>query len=403
MSTDSVSLPPWLSQVQTSGYLTTVLQALMKREKERMSLSNASKHQGNPSRTHRIAHLPSTLLKNNDAVKHYSISVACHPDNKSANRYSDVTPYDRTRVIVGHNGSEEPSGRYLNASWVRELAGGKWWIASQAPLPETIHAFLSVILEPISLPPAVLELTKPAVSSRSRVRTVVQLTRDFESGMRKAHAYIPPHVGDSWISEPEPNCAAPPLKITLLDVIHVDDAHCVQSTVSIQSLGSNGSLDVVGEPCIFKHMLFSSWPDHSVPKPEDRAALLRFIHLVNKTNRDLSSQPAEVRDQLDPDPPIIVGCSAGIGRTGSFIALSSLLRAHGFLPPANSLLHEPMSELPPLEPSLLGPLPPEIEDDRVAQEIDALREQRPGMVQRPDQVQLIYECLMMAFATEKQP
>lgn len=379
----------------------TVLQVLTKRERERNALRNASRHKANPSRTHRIAHLPSTLTKNDEAVKHYSISVACHPDHGHLNRYSDVTPYDRTRVIVGHGNSEEPSGRYLNASWVRELAGGKWWIASQAPLPETIHAFLTVIMEPVSPPPVVAQKLKPVTGSISRVRTVVQLTRDIESGMRKAHAYIPPNVGDSWLSAPEPNCNAKPLKITLLDVKKIDEAHCQQSTVSVQPLRSMNAADTFGEPVIFKHMLFSSWPDHSVPEPEDRVALLRFAHLVDQANRDLSSQPAEVRDRLDPDPPIIVGCSAGIGRTGTFIALSSLLRAYRFLPPSCSLLHEPNEELPPLEPSPLGPLPEEVAEDQVAQEIDALREQRPGMVQRPDQVQLIYECLMMAFATEK--
>ncbi|GJE89488.1 tyrosine-protein phosphatase [Phanerochaete sordida] len=392
-------LPQWLQDAETPGHFATVLQVLLKREKERLALSNASRHKTSPSLTHRIAHLPSTLLKNDEVVKHYSISIACDPEHRNFNRYSDVTPYDRTRVVVGHNGSEEPSGRYLNASWVRELAGGKWWIASQAPLPDTIHAFLSVILEPVSPPPAVAPQVKPLTGSISRVRTVVQLTRDIESGMRKAHAYIPPNVGDSWISAPEPNCNAKPLKITLLDVAQIDEAHCLQSTVSVQPLTPKN--EPVGEPVVFKHMLFSSWPDHSVPEPEDRAALLRFVHLVDRTNRDLSSQPESVRDRLDPDPPIIVGCSAGIGRTGSFIALSSLLRAYRFLPAPCSLLHEPNKELPPLEPSPLGPLPEDVRGDRVAEEIDALREQRPGMVQRPDQVQLIYECLVMAFATAK--
>ena len=400
MFTATATLPAWLDRAEKPGHLMTVLEILTKREKERQRARDASKHQSHPSRAHRVAYLPSTITKSSDSIQHYSISVASHPDNRPANRYTDVAPYDRTRVVVGHSGGEEPSGRYLNASWVRELHGGKWWIASQAPLPHTTHAFLSVILEPVALPPAVTNYSKPITGSTSRVRTVVQLTKDVESGMRKAHAYIPPHVGDSWVSQPESNCSAKPVKITLLDVAHIDEAHCVQSTVSVQPLASMNPSEPVGEPAIFKHMLFSSWPDHSVPEPDDRNALLRFVHLVDKTNRDLSSQPEDIRDRLDPDPPIIVGCSAGIGRTGSFIALSSLLRVHGFLPPQQSFLHEPNAELPPLEPSLLGPLPEEVQGDQVVEEIDALREQRPGMVQRSDQVQLIYEELMLAFAQQ---
>ena len=54
-------------------------------------------------------------------------------------------------------------------------------------------------------------------------------------------------------------------------------------------------------------------------------------------------------------------------------------------------------KIPPLPLSPLGPLPEELQGDMVAQEIDSLREQRPGMVQRDDQVVMIYETLIAAF------
>lgn len=393
----SKALPDWLEDAEADGHIATVVQALTKRERERGAARAASRHLAHPSTTHRIAYSPAKLFTDNDAVKHYSISIAYEPDNRACNRYTDVAPYDRTRVVVGHDGTE-PSGRYVNASWVRELAGGKWWIATQAPLPETAHAFLSIILQPVSHPPEDLHPPRDVTGSTSRVRTVVQLTQNLESGMRKAHAYFPPHPGESWVLPPEPGCAAPPLKVTLMDVQTFEDAHCLQSTVSIHPLASMNPAEELGEPVVFKHMLFSSWPDHSVPEPEHRIALLKFVHMVDESNRDLSSQPEDARDKLDPDPPVVVGCSAGIGRTGTFIALSSLLRAYHFLPPSASPLHEPDTDLPTLQPSPLGPLPDEIAEDRVAQEVDALREQRPGMVQRNDQLYLVYECLMTAFA-----
>ena len=74
--------------------------------------------------------------------------------------------------------------------------------------------------------------------------------------------------------------------------------------------------------------------------------------------------------------------SAGIGRTGTFIALSSLLLS----PPT-----EAERKTPVVQDSPLGPLPDELKDDDVAQTIDQLREWRGMLVQGPEQMRLIYE------------
>ncbi|GAW04751.1 phosphatases II [Lentinula edodes] len=237
----------------------------------------------------------------------------------------------------------------------------------------------------------------------------------------------------------------------------------------------------------FTHLLFVAWPDHSVPSPSDRAALFEFVRLVDRVNRQMpfddsdsgSSQTTPIRPgetsskdakdkmkitskefkavshnrtggsaeekDVDVDPPIIVGCSAGIGRTGSFIAMNSLLRHAGFLPPPGDLQHPSSSSLPlpsphpyspptqssqatslpttssqsstaptstttpPLDASTasynshipvvgpLGPLPTSLSADLVSQEIDSLREQRAGMVQRPEQAVLVYEMMVGAY------
>jgi len=148
------------------------------------------------------------------------------------------------------------------------------------------------------------------------------------------------------------------------------------------------------EPVIFQHMMYTAWPDHSVPALEDRTSLLAFIRLVDECNKDISDQ--HHIDDIDPDPPVMVNCSAGIGRTGSFIALSSLLRAYDLMSVDRIALTSPIS-VPPLPASPLGPLPDDLQTDFVAQEVDSLREQRPGMVQRDEQISLIYEVLTTAF------
>ena len=282
--------------------------------------------------------------------------------------------------------------RYLNASWVLERLGNKWWVASQAPLPQTVHAFLSLICQPVTLPPPSILPNPPSRSPTTQVRTVVQLTRDVEGGRRKAHPYFPNEVGQSLVVPPDDSeGGSPALSVTLLKSEDVPDCKCTKSTISVVPISNTSTPNQ--SATIFTHLAYLAWPDHGVPEEEDRASLFNFIHLADTINRDrsLSSYPPSSTPDpnLDPDPPIIVGCSAGVGRTGSFIALSSLLRHYGELPPP--AFPTPASVLPP---SALGPLPQELQEDLIVQEIDSLREQRQRMVDRPEQTILIYEMLL---------
>jgi protein-tyrosine phosphatase len=217
----------------------------------------------------------------------------------------------------------------------------------------------------------------------------VQLTPYFESGRQKAHPYFPFERGEEGVIHPakgKGTSELPPLKLTLDKVEVIESANCVACTVSIAPISAEGPKPAV----VFRHLLYGAWPDNGVPEPEDRASLLSFIGLVDRTNKDLSGLEATA----DVEPPIMVHCSAGVGRTGSFIALCSLLRSNGLLSKPHTegaLVH------PPLPQSPLGPLPKSISWDNVFQEIDSLREQRPGMVQRPEQALLIYDVLIATF------
>jgi len=417
------STPPWLKSI-TPSHFDTVREILSEREAKRDCARFASKFPPNLSNDQsKATHNLFDLQKLNDSPScqlSYSVTVAALPENRRHNRYMDIAPYDRTRVVVNHERSEESTrqdkGGYLNASWVLERFGHKWWIATQAPLPVTAHTFLSLFLQPISCPPRSLY----APSSRmSRLRTVVQLTQNYESGRRKADAYFPSDVGKSLIVSPDGGGSTSALKVTLLSEQSIEEANCVQSTICITPITLSRSqvrprgydrFDKLSddkdeddyreegeqdEAVIIQHMLYTAWPDHGVPEPEVRAGLHTFLQLVDSTNRDVSLASRTGDGDLDPDPPIVVGCSAGIGRTGSFIALSSLLRSCGSLPPP--AFPTPSSALPR---SPLGALPHAIKDDLVAQEIDSLREQRPRMVERDEQMLLIYEIMGAAFASD---
>lgn len=399
--------PLWLTTSLNSKHISAVLSILSDRESKRNVAQNASQMRV-LERSDSSRQSPLILLGrgNREAppshIEHYTIAAGLQPLNLVLNRYLNIVPYDRTRVVVydGYLDVEKDSqGRYLNASWVLERKGGKWWIATQAPVKRSAHTFLCALMQPIVNTPY-------STSHRGRVRTVVQLTRDLEGGRRKADSYFPKQVGQSVVVSPDVEVQGPPLKVTLCGLRTIEEAHCIESTVSILPIvnpsnrdGNDSTSSGVApgsedQLFTFRHLLYLSWPDHGVP--EDPQSIISFIRLVEQTNRD-SSDPRIVSSgkesqEVDPDPPIIVGCSAGVGRTGSFIALASLLRGYEFLPPA--VRPTPSSVLPS---SPLGPLPELVQTDEVAGEIDSLREQRPKMVERPEQVLLVYEVLARAF------
>lgn len=382
----SATIPPWLTQAREAAYQRAIFLELSKREKERSSYRNTSV----PSTTSTA--FPVRKLfpgkstpsqpETSDFYKYYSVAIGRNPVNRWANRYSNIEPYDRTRVVVGTSDTAclacgDGKGRYFNGSWVRELHGQKWWIATQAPLRNTAHAFLSVLNQPIG------SSSDTSFPQGSRVRTVVQLTLNYENGRIKAYPYFPITVGESMIITPEPGIDAPPYVVTLQEQTEIEDINCIQSKLSFVSQGKNPT-----ESFTFTHMLYTAWPDHGIPKETDQASLLTFLRLVDKVNKGPRAGTG-----VNHDPPIMVNCSAGVGRTGTFIALSSLLRFHNLVDGSSSTCFDPPGPAP-TSPSLLGPL---LQLDPVAQEIDALREQRPEMVQRGEQVALIYQILEQAF------
>ncbi len=110
------------------------------------------------------------------------------------------------------------------------------------------------------------------------------------------------------------------------------------------------------------HMLFAAWPDFLIPEGDDRLALLRLIRLVSAKSK-LSSISA-------PSPPI-VHCSAGVGRSGTFIALDFLLTE--------------------LAEGALDAVPDD--EDPVVETVDRLRRQRMMMVQSEAQFAFLYDVL----------
>lgn len=316
-------------------------------------------------------------------VVRYSIANAFIPDNKPRNRYQNVAPYDLNAVRVGEEElGGEGQGMYLNASWVRERAGGALWIASQAPLPNTHYEFLALCTD---ITPA-----------QKRVRTIVQLTPWVEKRFQAAHPYFPNEIGESIVisRDPQPPPDSPlasksHLRVTVARKRNIPEAACVVRSLEIRYEGW-----AEGESPMFevRHLAFDSWADHGVPDSTSTAYWLAV--LADRLNR-MPHTPEAGKPVDSAPPPMLVHCSAGVGRTGTFIAMSSLLRAFGLLDPAARPDWDTYAQESSALDAEAEVLP---EDDQVVQEINSLREQRTMMVQMPEQMEFIYGLLALALS-----
>jgi len=216
--------------------------------------------------------------------------IAELPANRRRNRYKDIVPFDANRVPVQPykvDGDREASD-YINASFIPDQLTGypRKYIAAQGPGEETSPAFWSMVWQ-------------------YQVRVVVMLTNLVEGcgfPSLKCALYWPDKVGDCRrfgdLEVQLFDCAeAPHYVVRKLDVSHKKE----------------------GTSRVVIHIQFTSWRDRGVPV--EPAHLVQLVQLT----RVLGSQPSE--DRGVREPPLLVHCSAGVGRTGTFICMDQLMRA----------------------------------------------------------------------------
>ncbi|XP_037398440.1 receptor-type tyrosine-protein phosphatase beta-like isoform X3 [Pygocentrus nattereri] len=192
-------------------------------------------------------------------------------ENKGKNRYNNVLPYDSSRVKLSTHGS--PFDDYINANYIAGYNSKKEYIAAQGPLPATVNEFWRMIWE-------------------KHVQTIVMLTKCNEQGRVKCEKY--------WPSETKMYS-----NITVTNMSEITLEDWTISDFTIRNVKTAESREV-------RHFHFTAWPDHGVP--ETTEVLINFRHLVR-----------EHMDQYSRHSPTVVHCSAGVGRTGTFIALDHLI------------------------------------------------------------------------------
>ncbi|KAF8569963.1 hypothetical protein P879_01464 [Paragonimus westermani] len=215
--------------------------------------------------------------------------------NKNAhlNRYPDILPYDQTRVLLKVPTSNNPE-KYINASFVYKLQPCRNrlcppeldrsctpFIASQAPIKNTIDDFWQMIWE-------------------QNVRIIVMLTKLNEDGKEKCVRYWPePQTGSQRYTAGNQE-----LVITCTEE-EVHTSHVLRRFNVISSSNVEDTRQIV-------QLHMTTWPDYGVPDEQEFYNLLKTYQRIQK-------------DSPQSGEPTLVHCSAGVGRTGSFIIAYNLM------------------------------------------------------------------------------
>ncbi|XP_062333565.1 protein tyrosine phosphatase receptor type Db isoform X10 [Osmerus eperlanus] len=190
--------------------------------------------------------------------------------NKPKNRYANVIAYDHSRVMLS---SIEgiPGGDYINANYIDGYRRQNAYIATQGSLPETFCDFWRLVWE-------------------QHTANIIMMTKLEEKSRVKCDQYWPSRGTETYGL----------IQVTLLDTVEL--ATYSVRTFALYKSGSSEKREV-------RQFQFTAWPDHGVP--EHPTPFLAFLRRVKACN--------------PPDAgPMVVHCSAGVGRTGCFIVIDAM-------------------------------------------------------------------------------
>uniref|UniRef100_A0A8C1THR3 protein-tyrosine-phosphatase n=1 Tax=Cyprinus carpio TaxID=7962 RepID=A0A8C1THR3_CYPCA len=245
------------------------------------------------------------------------MSCARLPQNVSKNRYRDISPYDTTRVVL--KGTDD----YINANFINMEIPGKGevkrYIACQGPLPGTCSDFWQMVWE-------------------QSATLVVMLTTQVERGRVKCHQYWPNVSASGTYGGFQVTC-----------VSEEGNSAYLLRDLTLTHLESK-------EERLICQMQYLAWPDHGVP--DDSSDFLNFVSQVRSK-------------RADAPEPVVVHCSAGIGRTGVLITMETAM-----------CLIENGQSVYPLDI------------------VRTMRDQRAMMIQTPSQYRFVCEAILKVYDEE---
>lgn len=262
------------------------------------------------------------------------------PENIWRNRYQGIDANEATRVKL----KRVPPGEsnFINANHIPgdpPEKGG--YIATQAPVCETMGHFWQMVHE-------------------QRVCVILMLTREREDRYDNLSERYWPKTGRKISFEG--------VEVFGMGKKSHKDVGIWERSFVVRLVGD----DVVEEEDVkVVQLQFMSWPDHAIPASTE--CLLTLRKMVRKFSWDTGfNEDGDLTGR-----PIVVHCSAGIGRTGTYIAVDiALHRIEIALKEGADLDHDALRL------------------DAIRDIVRYLKAQRSRMVQNPQQYRYIFDCVL---------
>ncbi|GKT56341.1 protein-tyrosine phosphatase [Colletotrichum tofieldiae] len=285
------------------------------------------------------------------AEKDKSVPQLCGIEKGGKNRYKDILPFEHARVKL--QGRPDGACDYVNASHIKASRSNKRYIASQGPLPATFEDFWSVIWE-------------------QDVRVVVMLTAESEGGQLKCHPYwqgrdfgsikLKPlsekkvsldfdrHRTNQGSSAPSAAAAAEAGRRRANTTTTLGGSNAAASPMPAQGetpyvIIRKFALSHASHPFApmreITHLHYPSWPDFGAPaQPSHLLALVEMANVMQRSARPVDTSSVSA-SRTSPEPgaiawydepemdqrarPMLVHCSAGCGRTGTFCTVDTVI------------------------------------------------------------------------------